>query len=160
MSNLVVIAFDEPHKAEELRLKLAHLQSHYLLDLAEVVVATKDERGKVKLDHAGDLTGRGTLFAGFCGPLANLIVLNATTGVGSGALSDIGIDDQFMKELTATLIPSSSALFVLTRTPTPDREQLLQEVKGLGGKILKTSLSHEDAARLQAALMTAKPAGP
>jgi uncharacterized membrane protein len=160
MSNLVVIAFDQPHKAEEVRLKLAHLQSHYLLDLWEVVVATKDERGKVKLHHAGGQTARETLSLSFCGSLANLILLNATAGVSSGALSDIGIDDQFMKELTATLIPSSSALFVLTRTPTPDREQLLQEVKGLGGKILMTSLSHEDAARLQAALSTAKPAGP
>ena len=149
-----MIAFDEPHRAEELRLKLAQLQSHYLLDLAEVVVATKDERGKVKLHHAGDLTGRGTVFAGFCGSIASLILMNATAGVGSGALSDVGIDDQFMKELTATLIPSSSALFILTRTPTPNREQLLQEVKGLGGKILMTSLSHDDAARLQAALNT------
>jgi len=36
-----------------------------------------------------------------------------------------------MKELTATLIPSSSALFVLTRSPTPDRDRLLEELKGL-----------------------------
>jgi uncharacterized membrane protein len=91
--------------------------------------------------------------------LASLILLNATAGVGIGALREVGIDDQFMKELTATLIPSSSALFVRTRTPTPDKEQLLQEVKGLGGKILMTSLSHEDEARLQAALSTTKPAG-
>jgi uncharacterized membrane protein len=160
MSNLVVVAFDEPHKAEEVRLKLAHLHSHYLLDLWEVVVATKDERGKVKLHRAGDLTARDTFSLGFCGSLASLILLNATAGVGTGALREVGIDDQFMKELTATLIPSSSALFVRTRTPTPDKEQLLQEVKGLGGKILMTSLSHEDEARLQAALNTAKPPSP
>jgi uncharacterized membrane protein len=65
-----------------------------------------------------------------------------------------------MKELAATLTPSSSALFVLTRSPSPDRNRLLEELKGLGGKILMTSLSHEDEARLQAALSAAKSAAP
>ena len=58
MSNLVVIGFDEPNKAEEVRLKLQMLQSEYLLDLADVVVAIKDEEGKVKLHHAGNQIGR------------------------------------------------------------------------------------------------------
>ena len=59
MSNLVVVALDEPHKAEEVRLKLQKLQSEYLLDLADVVVAVRDETGKVKLQHAGNLTAAG-----------------------------------------------------------------------------------------------------
>jgi uncharacterized membrane protein len=159
MSNLVVVGFDEPQKAEEVRLKLQQLQAEYLLDLADVVVARKDETGKVKLHHASDVIARDVVYPGFCGSIAGLILLNATTGAGSGALNDIGINDRFMKELTATLIPSSSALFVLTRNPSPNREKLLEEVKGLGGKILMTSLSHEDEARLQAALNTAKSAG-
>jgi uncharacterized membrane protein len=70
----------------------------------------------------------------------------------------VGITDHFMKELTATLIPSSSALFVLTRSPTSDRDRLLEELKGLSGKILMTSLSHEDEARLQTALNPTKSA--
>jgi len=43
---------------------------------------------------------------GFCGSLANLILLNATAGAPSGALTDVGINDHVMKELGATLIPS------------------------------------------------------
>ena len=43
MSNLVVVGYDDPYKAEEVRLKLRKLQSEYLLDLADVVVAIKDE---------------------------------------------------------------------------------------------------------------------
>jgi uncharacterized membrane protein len=159
MSNLVVVGFDEPQKAEEVRLKLRQLQAEYLLDLADVVVTRKDEMGKVKLHHAGDMIARDVVCSGLCGSVVSLILVNAATGAGSGALNDIGINDRFMKELTATLIPSSSALFVLTRTPAPNREKLLEEVKGLGGKILMTSLSHEDEARLQAALDTAKSAG-
>ena len=159
MSNLVVVAFDEPHKAEEVRLKLQKLQSEYLLDLADVVVAVKDETGKVKLHHAGNLGATEVGFQGFCGSLASLILVNATTAPGSGALNDVGINDHFMKELVATLMPSSSALFFLTTTPTPDSDRLLEELKGLGGKILMTSLSHEYEARLQAALSAAKSAG-
>ena len=159
MSNLVVVGFDEPHKAEEVRLKLQKLQSDYLLDLADVVVAIKDEEGKVKLQHAGNLIAHDAVFPGFCGSLASLILANSLAGAASGALREVGINDHFMKELTATLIPSSSAIFVLTRSPSPDRDRLVEEVKGIGGKILMTSLSHEDEARLQAALSAAKSAG-
>ena len=160
MGNLFVVGFDEPNEAEEVRLKLQKLQSEGLLDLADVVVAVKDETGKAKLHRAGDLMADASVLHGFGGSLANLILLNATTGVASGALADLGITDRFMKELTATLIPSNSALFVLTRTPTSDRDRVLEELKGLGGKIFTTSLSHEDQTRLQAALSATKSAGP
>jgi uncharacterized membrane protein len=135
MSSLVVVGLDEPRKAEEVRLKLQKLQSDYLLDLADVVVAIKDEEGKVKLQHAGNLIARDAVFPGFCGSLASLILANSAAGAASGALTDVGINDHFMKELAATLIPSSSALFALTRSPTPDRDRLVEEVKGPGGKI-------------------------
>jgi uncharacterized membrane protein len=48
MANLVVVGFDEPHKAEGVCLKLQKLQSEGLLDLADVVVVVKDEMGKAK----------------------------------------------------------------------------------------------------------------
>src|SRR5262249_49845992 len=126
MSNLVVVGFNEPHKAEEVRLRLQKLQSEYLLDLEDVVVAIKDEEGKVKLHHGGNLVADDAVFRGFCGSLANLIFLNAAIGAASGALTDVGINDHFMKELTATLIPGSSALFVLIRSPSPDSDRMLE----------------------------------
>ena len=106
MSNLVVIGFDEPNKAEEVCLKLQELQSQNLLDLADVVVAVKDESGNIKLHHEGNLISDTAVFQGFSGSLANLILLNAAAGAASGALTDVGINDHFMKELTATLDPS------------------------------------------------------
>jgi uncharacterized membrane protein len=160
MSNLVVVGFDEPHRAEEDCLKLQELQNEGLLDLADVVVAVKDESGKVKLHHVGNLITDTAAFQGFCGSLANLILLNARTGVASGALTDVGINDHFMKQFVATLFACSSALFVLTRSPSPNRDRMLEELKGLGGKILMTTLSHEDEARLQAALNATKSADP
>jgi len=121
----------------------------------------KDEAGKARLHRAGNLLAEGAAFQfGFCGSLANLIFMNVTAGVTSGALRDVGITDRFMKELATVLIPSRSTLFVLTRKPTPDMDRVLEEVKGLGGKIFMTSLSHEDEARLQAALNATKSADP
>ena len=76
--------------------------------------------------------------------------MGASAGAVSGALSDVGINDQFMKELASTMEPNGSVLFVLVRKATPDK--VLEELKGTSGTILKTSLSHEDEAKLQAAL--------
>jgi uncharacterized membrane protein len=80
--------------------------------------------------------------------------VGAAAGAVSGALTDVGVDDKFMKELAATMTPGSSVLFVLVRKATVDK--VLDEMKGTGGKILKTSLSHDDEDKLQAALSAAK----
>jgi uncharacterized membrane protein len=153
--NLFVIGFDEPNQAEEVHFKLQKLQSESIVDLADVAIAVKDETGKAMLHRAGKLWGEGAALQGFFGSLANLIFTNATVAA-SGALADVGITDRFMKELATVVIPSRSALFVLTRRPTSDKDRVLEELKGLGGKIFTTSLSHEDEARLQAALNATK----
>jgi uncharacterized membrane protein len=155
MPNLFVIGFDQPHKAEELRAKLQELQGKYVLDLQDMVVAVKDEKGRVKLHQKGSSLTDSMAFPGFCGSLTALIFLNATTGAAGGALAAVGITQHFMKELAGTLIPGGSALFVLTGVPSPDREGVLKELSGFGGKILATSLSHSDEAKLQAALTAA-----
>ena len=136
------------------------LQRDYLLDLEDAVVAVKNDNGKVKLHQAVNLTSAGAISGGFWGSLIGLMFLNpllglavgASAGAVSGALTDVGIDDNFMKELAATLTPGSSALFVLLRNPSTAPDKVLEELKGTGGTILKTSLSHEDEAKIQAAL--------
>ena len=161
-ATLVVIEYDDQFKAEEMRLKLRKMQKEYLLDLDDAVVAVKDERGKIKLHQMVSLTGLGAVSGGFWGSLIGLIFLNpllgmavgAAAGAVSGALQDVGIDDKFMKELADGLPAGGSALFVLVRNATPER--VLEEVAGMGGKILKTSLTHESEAKLQEALNAAK----
>lgn len=162
MSTLVVIGYDDKFKAEEVRLMLLKMQKDYLIDLEDAVVAVKDENGKVKIHQMFNLTAAGAASGGFWGTLIGLIFLNpllglavgATAGAVSGALTDVGIDDKFMKELAGNLTNGTSVLFVLVRKATPDK--VLEELQGTGGKILKTSLSHEDEAKLQAALGAAK----
>ena len=78
----------------------------------------------------------------------------AAAGAISGALSDLGISDDFMKQIAGELEPGNSALFVLVRKATPDK--VLDELKGYGGTVLQTSLTHDEESKLQAALNSAK----
>lgn len=165
MSDLIVVAYENETQAEEVRLTLRKLQREYLIDLEDAVVAVKGQDGKVKLNQTVNLTAVGAVSGGFWGSLVGLLFLaplvgaavGAAAGAASGALTDVGINDKFMKELTASLKNGSSALFVLVRRATPDK--VLEELKGTGGKVLQSSLTHEREERLQAALDAVKAAG-
>jgi len=158
MSKLVVIGFENEHKAFEMRAELIKLQKEYLLEMEDVVVVTKNDKEKIKLHQAVNLTAAGAASGGFWGVLIGMIFFNpllgAAIGAGTGALSgkfsDIGIDDKFIKELGETITPGSSALFVLMRKATPDK--VLNALEGFGGKVLKTSLTVDKEEALQKAL--------
>ena len=156
MSNLVVIGFDDEHKAFEMRATLAKLQKEYLIEMEDVVVVTKDDKGKVKLHQAVNLTAAGAVGGGFWGMLIGMIFLNPLAGaaIGAGALSgkmrDLGISNDFMKELGETFQPETSALFVLVRKATPDK--VLEGLKGIKGKVLKTSLTKDKEEELRKVL--------
>ncbi len=158
MSDLIVIGFDDENKAFELRAALAKMQKEYLIAMDDVVVVTKNEKGKAKLHQAVNLTAAGAVGSGFWGLLIGMIFMNpligAAVGAGAGAisgkLSDIGIDHNLMKELSESLQPGNSALFVLVRKATPDK--VLEGLKGFGGKLMKTSLTADKEEDLRAAL--------
>ena len=76
--------------------------------------------------------------------------VGAAAGAITGTLADIGISDEFMKELSKTLQPRTSALFILIRKATSDK--VLEELTPYNGKVLQTSLSHRNEAALKAAL--------
>jgi uncharacterized membrane protein len=156
MSTLVIVGYNDPYKAEEVRSKLRKLQSEYLLDLQDAAVAVKNEKGKVKLHRSDTLTAAGAISYGVLGTLSGLIFLNAMASAAFGALTGAGVNKHFMKELSATLSPGSSILFVLLRRLTPYRNGVLEELNGTGGKILQSSLSYEDEGKLQAALSAAR----
>ena len=161
-AQLIVIAYPDMFKAEEVRLTLMKLQRGYLIDLEDAVVATKDAKGKVKLNQIHNLTAAGTVSGGFWGMLIGLLFLNpllgaavgASTGAISGALADVGINDNFMKDLAAKLEPNTSALFILVRNATMDK--VLPEIDKFGGTVMQSSLTQEDEAKLQAALSSLK----
>lgn len=163
MSYLIVVGYDDEYKAEEVRLKLLKMQQEYLIDLEDAVVAVKKPNGKIKLNQAVNLTALGAVQGTFWGALIGLLFLSpllgvavgATSGAIAGALSDVGINDDFMKQVAAQLQPGGSALFVLVRSATPDK--VAEQLAGTGGKVIKTSLSHENEAKLQAVLDRVRP---
>src|SRR5271165_6542730 len=123
MSTLVVVDYDEPYlRRKRFVLNCESCKSEHLLDLEDAVVAVKDEKGKVKLHQSVNLTADGPVSGGFLGSLTGLIFVNAAAGAASGARTDVGINEHFMKELSATLRPGSSTLFVLVGRATPDRK--------------------------------------
>jgi uncharacterized membrane protein len=130
------------------------MQKEYLIKMEDVVVVTKDEKGKVKLHQAVNLTMAGAASGGFWGMLIGMVFLNPLLGAAVGAsagairgkLTDIGIDNNFMKEFSANFTPGASALFVLFREATGDK--VLERLKGFKGKVLKTSLAMDDEEKL------------
>ncbi len=157
MSDLVVIEFKDKESAFELRAELAKMQKEYFIQMEDVVVVTKDEKGKVKLHQAVNLTATGAVQGSFWGMLVGILLLNpllgAAVGAGAGALSgklsDIGINDQFMKDLAADLTEETSALFILLRKITPDKVLAWLEEKQIKGKVLKTSLTVDEEGALR-----------
>ncbi|WP_442484210.1 DUF1269 domain-containing protein [Aeoliella sp. SH292] len=158
MATLVIIGYESEVKAEEVRLALIKLQKDYLIDLADAVVVVRDADGKVKLRQMYNLTAAGAVGGGFWGTLVGILFLNplfglavgAGAGAISGALQDIGINDDMMRKMAETLKPGTAALCVLVRQMTEDK--VLDEIKPFGGTVIRTSLSHEDEDKLRAAL--------
>jgi uncharacterized membrane protein len=151
MSKLVVIEFDDQVAAFDMRAELAKLQKEYLIEMDDVVVVTKDEKGKVKLHQAFNLTAAGAVQGSMWGLLIGMIFLNPilgwAVGTGTGALAgklqDVGISDAFMKELAADLKEGTSALFILFRSATGEKVLERLKQKGFKGKVLQTSLTVE-----------------
>lgn len=157
MSNLIVIGFKDEFKADEVLLDLRKLEREYLIDLEDAVVVIRNKEGKVKIKQTQELVTSGALEGGFWGLLLGLIffhpmlaIVGVAAGAISGALTDIGIDDNFIREIGNTIESGTSAIFVLARKSTPDK--VLDELSKFEGKVLQTSLSKEDEAKLQAVL--------
>ena len=133
---------------------------------ATPVIAVKDDKGNIKLNQMINTTAAGAVGGAFWGALIGLIflmplagaALGAAGGAVGGALTDLGINDKFMKETAAVIKPGTAALFVLLRKITADK--VLEGLKGEGGTVLKTSLDHTKEAALQAALAGVKAAVP
>ncbi len=160
MSDLIVVSFDTEATAFEMRAELVKLQKEYLLEMEDVVVVTRALDDKVQLHQSANLTALGAASGGFWGLLIGMIFFNPLIGValgaGAGALSasmtDVGINDDFMRELGQRLKPGTAAVFVLARKfNTPKVVERLGEFRAKG-HILQTSLSHDDEATLRAAL--------
>jgi uncharacterized membrane protein len=158
MSDLIAVAYPDRATAETVRQQLTELMTQHVIELEDVVVVSRDEKGKVKLHQsmhpAAIRAAGGALWGGLIGllflvPLLGIAV-GAAAGGAAGALTDVGVDDRFMKTLGRNLASGNAALILLVRKVTP--EKLLPHVQQYGGEVIQTSLDDETEAQLRAAL--------
>lgn len=155
MSSLVVLAFETMDGAEEARERLFDLQKRELITLEDAAVVVRNEKGRAKVKQAHSLVGAGALGGAFWGMLIGLLffapwlglIAGAAGGAVSGKLGDIGVDDSFIKEVSDTIEPGHSALFLLVRQVQLERVE--EEMSDFEFEIIETNLSPEEESQLR-----------
>jgi uncharacterized membrane protein len=154
----VAIAYPDTATAETVRTELSQAMKEHLVQIEDVVVVEHQPDGKIKLHQATSTAGAGAAGGALWGGLIGLLFLaplfGMAIGAASGALAgkfvDVGVNDNFMKELGAKMAPGGAALIFLGRSDTPER--VLERISRYGGDVIQTSLSEEEEGRLRAAL--------
>ena len=167
MSDLIVVAFKDEATAFEMRAELVRLQKDYLMDMEDVVIVTRTEGGEVQLHQAVNLTASGAVGGGFWGAFVGMLFLNpligAAVGAGAGALAgraaDIGINDDFMRDMGKSLDRGGAAVCVLVRKMTADKVLERLSAFKARGRVVQTSLSHDAEAQLRGLLETTQSLG-
>ena len=134
------------------------MQKEYLIELGDAVVAVKNADGQIKLNQLINLTAAGAASGALWGTLAGLIFLMPLVGTAIGAasgalgarLTDVGINDQFMKDAAGALQPGTAGLFLLIRKMTTDK--VLADLRGVGGTVIRTSFDESKEEALRKAL--------
>jgi uncharacterized membrane protein len=158
MANLIAIGYDDEGTAARAADAVYRMAEDLVIQPDAVAVIVRDTDGKYKVTTNHHAVGAGATWGMFWGMLFGLLffipVFGMAVGAGLGALfgkiEKSGIDKSFQKQVRDMVKPGTSALFVVVEHATPDKAVAgLQE---FGGTVLKSSLSNEAQAELQAAL--------
>jgi uncharacterized membrane protein len=136
MSKLVAIAYPDAATAGDVAQTLMERQLDHLIELDDLVVAVRKNDGRIRL--------------------LLMPLLGAAIGGATAVMTDVGVDDEFVKELSAKLKPGGAAVFVLVRRSTPDK--VLPRISQYGGEVIHCSLSEEAEETLREALREGAPA--
>lgn len=162
MATLTALKFPTADGADRALEILIGLQKQELIRLEDAAtVSWPAGAKKPKTRQAVNTTAAGALGGTFWGMLFGLIffmpLLGAAVGALSGALSgyfmDIGINDDFIKEVRTQVTEGSSALFALSSNAVVDR--VIPELKGLSPEVISTNLSADDEQKLRDAFAEA-----
>ncbi|MEV3853443.1 DUF1269 domain-containing protein [Streptomyces sp. NPDC050095] len=163
MSNLFVVAYNDLATANQVRDKLLAMSKEHLVELEDIVVVERRESdGKIKLHQAVNHTTMGAAGGALWGSVIGLLFLvpllgaavGAAAGAAGGAMTDTGINDDFMKELSQNLRPGAAALFVLVKQAAQDK--VVPEIAAYGGQLVQTSLSNEEEEHLREMVQAAQ----
>ena len=158
MSTLAALKFDTATGAEQALDQVKALAKQHLLTLEDAAIVTWPAgKKKPKTKQLTGMTGTGALWGALWGMLFGLIffipLLGAAIGAGMGALAghftDVGIDDDFIKQCRAKVTEGTSALFLLVSEVTEDK--VIDAFKGQNFEIISTNLTKEQEDKLRAA---------
>lgn len=158
MSKLFVLKFADETTAQQVSRTLKDLQDRRLIKVDDAAIVTLRPDGKPKVQQMHNLVGAGALGGAFWGMLIGLLflmpLLGAAVGAASGAIAgkmrDIGIDDNFIKQVGSSIQPGESALFLLVSEAVADK--VIPELKPYKFQLIQTSLSKEDEDKIREAL--------
>src|SRR3954451_9582580 len=158
VATLSVLKFNDPSGADRVLLALQGMQERQLITLQDAaVVSWPEDRKKPKTRQIYGMAGAAAGFGALWGFLFGLIffvpLLGMAVGAGMGALvgslADVGIDDDFIKQVREKVTPGTSALFALTSGATEDR--VIEELKQYDFEIISTNLPEEQEQKLREA---------
>jgi uncharacterized membrane protein len=159
MATLSVLKFNDPSGADRVLLALQGLQEQQMINLEDAAVVSWPQGNKKPTTRQLHSTsGAGAMGGAFWGFLFGLIFfvpfLGAAIGAGMGALTgsmaDVGIDDDFIKQVREKVTEGTSALFALTSGATaPDK--IIDELKQYDFEIISTNLPEEQENKLREA---------
>jgi uncharacterized membrane protein len=156
MATLTVWKFDSPDGAEKALELLQRLQKQSLITVNDAATVTWPVgRKKPKTQQLRSLAGAGALGGSFWGLLFGLIffvpllglAVGAAMGALAGSMSDVGIDDEFIRGVRDNVTPGTSALFVMTSDAVQDRVQ--EAFEGQNMELIATNLSSDEESRLR-----------
>jgi uncharacterized membrane protein len=156
MSELIVFAFPTEDGAYKMDETIHQLKKEELMTLDDAAIVIRKPDGKIKVKQATHLVGVGMVGGAFWGMLIGIffwmpwlgLAVGAISGAITGALSDYGINDDFIKEVGATIKPSGSALFLLISKWTEDKA--LERLNKFNATVVRTSLTKEEEEKLKA----------
>jgi len=148
MSELLVLTFDDTEQAVAALEALKKAGSSGYLKIDDAAVIVKDESGKIDVKNQTDTgTKWGAVGGGLIGlilasvffPLAGLAI-GAIGGALVGKSLNLGVDKKFVQDVTESLKPGSSALFVIG-SGNPDA--IMAALRPFQGTIYQTTLPTE-----------------
>jgi len=159
LATLSVLKFNDPNGANRVLIALQGLEERQMINLQDAaVVSWPQGNKKPKTRELHGTAGMGAMSGAFWGFLFGLIFfvpfLGAAIGAGMGALTgsmaDVGIDEDFIKQVREKVTPGTSALFALTSGATAP-ERVIDELRQYNFEIISTNLPEEQENQLREA---------
>jgi uncharacterized membrane protein len=159
---MIVFASPTLDGAYAMRDALEDLRAFDLVDVKDAAVVERLPDGAVRVRQAYNLIGAGALGGAVWGALIGLVFLTPWLGLAVGGIAgalagrftDIGIDDDFIREVGEGVRPGSSAFFLLIENW--EQSKALRLLADFNATIIHTTMPPDEEARLRAMLAAAE----